>query len=91
MADIERTMEDMWCMLQKIQENTDELLEENRNLRSLYQDLTQSLEFHVKKIEGLEKENKTDRKSRLFTRESHCHQELVGQFERKNETSMHFC
>ena len=43
----------------KIQENTDKLLEENWNLRSLYQALTQSLEFNIKKIEDLEKENKT--------------------------------
>ena len=69
MASAERTTEEMWCMLQKIQENTDKLLEENRNLRSLYQDLTQSLEFHIKKIEDLEKENKTLRDEVDFLQE----------------------
>ena len=56
-------------MLKKIQENTDTLLKENKNLRSLYQDLTQSLELHVKKIEDLEKENKTLREEVDFLKE----------------------
>ena len=56
-------------MLKKKQENTDTLLKENKNLRSLYQDLTHSLELHVKKIEDLEKENKTLREEVDFLQE----------------------
>ena len=55
--------------VKKIQENTDMLLKENKNLRSLYQDLTQSLELHVKKIEDLKKENKTLREEVDFLQE----------------------
>ena len=69
MANVEHTTEVMWCLLQKIQENTDKLLEENRNLKTLYQDLTHFLEFHVKKVEDLEKENKTLREEVYFLQE----------------------
>ena len=43
--------------LNKTQRNTDELLKENRALRNLYNELQESLEFHVSKVESLETKN----------------------------------
>ena len=48
----------VWMVLNKIQRNTDELLEENRALRKQYEELKQSIEFNNSKLESLEQENK---------------------------------
>ena len=40
-----------------IQRNTTELLKENRALRTQYEELQKSLDFHIGKLESLEMEN----------------------------------
>ena len=47
----------IWIALNTIQQNTDELLKENRAVRNQYEELQKSLEFHIGKLESLETEN----------------------------------
>ncbi|XP_078346538.1 uncharacterized protein LOC144631837 [Oculina patagonica] len=48
---------EIWKILKTIQENTDQLLKENKDLKEQYAELRTSLEFHVEKLEKVEKEN----------------------------------
>lgn len=52
-------MADIWKMLNMIRADTNKLLEENRALRALYNELQTSLQFHVNNFDKLVKENKT--------------------------------
>ena len=46
-------LEEIWKVLNNIQENTNKLLEENKVIRDQYNELQKSLEFHINKMEEL--------------------------------------
>ena len=50
-------LEEIWKVLNSIQENASKLLEENKAIREQYE-LQKSLEFHINKMEKLATENK---------------------------------
>ena len=56
-------LENIWKVLNTIQDNTNKLLEENKALRAQYSELQKSLEFHIAKIETLTTENKALKKA----------------------------
>ena len=41
---------EIWKVLKTIQDNTRQLLEDNRTLRKQYEDLKKSLDFHVEEV-----------------------------------------
>ena len=51
-------LDEIWKVLNNIQENTNKLLEENKVIREQYNELQKSLEFHINKMEELATENK---------------------------------
>lgn len=51
-------LEEIWKVLNNIQENTNKLLAENKVIREHYNELQKSLEFHISKMEELTTENK---------------------------------
>ena len=51
-------LENIWKVLNTIQDNTNKLLEENKALREQYSELQKSLEFHIAKIETLTTKDK---------------------------------
>ena len=51
-------LDEIWKVLNNIQENTNKLLEENKVIREQYNELQKSPEFHINKMEELATENK---------------------------------
>ena len=50
-------LKEIWKVLTTIQDNTRQLLEDNRTLRKQYEDLKKSLDFHVEKVAEIKKQN----------------------------------
>ena len=55
--DAEGGLKEIWKVLTTIQDNTRQLLEDNRTLRKQYEDLKKSLEFHVEEVAEIKKQN----------------------------------
>ena len=51
-------LDEIWKVLNNIKENTNKLLEENKDICEQYNELQKSLEVHVNKMEELATENK---------------------------------
>lgn len=67
----------IWIALNRIQRNTNELLKENRALRTQYDDLQKSLEFHISQVEKLETENKALKKEASSLKDQIADLEIV--------------